>query len=199
MIITGDAIPNGSKRLLITDKTPRFVNGLSSSDTLKENVSVSRFQYTPKERWVGLVTWLKSRLHKSDAPDARSSIGNALVTLGRLMRSCGAASSLSPTLLGCAEGGRLTLHFRVTISDHRQHKNPVRQILWHRIRTELLLLALFPSGRMLRLLVTMCFQRDALSFGTLSLLRLGGYPCTTEILRNRDVLLLRQNLVCNGA
>lgn len=48
LIITGAAKPNGSKRLLTVDNTPRPVNGLSLTATLNVKVSESMFQHKQK-------------------------------------------------------------------------------------------------------------------------------------------------------
>ena len=149
----------------------------------RKNVSVSRFQHTPNERWVGLVTLL--------ILFADLQVGMHWSRLSRLRRSCGVANLLSPALLVCAGGDQSTLRFLVAILDRRRRKNLVRRILWRRIRNELLLLALFSLCRMLRLLATMCFRREALSFSTPSRLRPGGCLCTIEILRNHGIPLSR--------
>ena len=49
-ITTGAAMPNGSYRLLVTYKTPRLVNGLFPSVTLKVNGSASKSKHTPNDR-----------------------------------------------------------------------------------------------------------------------------------------------------
>ena len=79
--ITGAARPKGSYTELMTDSTPLRVNGLSWSVTLKVKVSFSKSQQTPRERWGGSTSWLRSRLQTLFA---RSLAGIASMTLMEL-------------------------------------------------------------------------------------------------------------------
>ena len=61
----------------MTERTPRLVNGLTSSVTWNVKASVRRSQNTPSERWIGMMSRWRSRLRRSEA---WSSTANARVT-----------------------------------------------------------------------------------------------------------------------
>ena len=128
LIITGDASPSGSYRLLRMESTPRLVNDLFPRERLKVNASADMSHCTPNARCTGTVS-MRSLGSGGRRLDLLLERHRSL--LDEWMLSYVDVDLLWLTWLLCESTGQWLQWGWPQTSDRHRHRNCCTQSLWH--------------------------------------------------------------------